>query len=121
MGPLPELFTTLFNDNKRFGDAAGNKHGFESATNIKEQKQQSKEQPTEGFTEELCDGLREVAIAATADKEHIQQMTSTNEDLLQIAKTQQGQITQLIKHNGLVKEGRRTKEGEQGDIRERCK
>ena len=28
-------FTTLFNDNKRFGDTAGNKHGFESAANIK--------------------------------------------------------------------------------------
>ena len=75
-------FTTLFNDNKRFGDTAGYKHGFESAANIKEQKQQNKEKPAVGFTEEFCDGLREVAIAATADKEHIQQMTSTNEDLL---------------------------------------
>ena len=44
--------------------------------------------------------MREVAIAATVDKEHIQQMTSTNEDLLKIVKTQQEQITQLIKQNG---------------------
>ena len=91
-------FTTLYNDNKRFGDAAGNKHGFESAANIREQKEKEKANGT--FTEELCDGLREVAIAATADKEHIQQMTSTNEDLLKIVKTQQEQITQLIKQNG---------------------
>ena len=93
-------FTTLFNDNKRFGDAAGNKHGSESAANIKEQKQKNKEESKYGFTEELCGGLREVAISVTADKEHIQQMTSTNKDLLQIVKTQQEQITQLVKQNG---------------------
>ena len=61
--------------------------------------------------------MREVAIAATADKEHIQQMTSTNEDLLKIVKTQQEQSTQLIKQNGdlttaLTKKG--GKSGERG-------
>ena len=106
-------FTTLFNDNKRFGDAAGNKHGFESAANIKEQKQEAAATPKDSFTDELCDGLREVAIAATADKEHIQQMTSTNEDLLQIVKTQQGQITQLIKQNGELTAALAKKGGEQ--------
>ena len=94
-------FTALYNDNKLFGDAAGNKHGFESAANIREQKQQKQQEKVkDSFTEELCAGLREVAITATADKEHIQQMTSTNEDLLKIIKTQQEQITQLIKQNG---------------------
>ena len=84
-----------------FGNATGNKHGFESAANIKEQKEQKKgAEAKDGFTEELCDGLREVAITATANKENIQQMTSTNEDLLKIMKTQQEQITQLIKQNG---------------------
>ena len=90
-------FTALFNDNKRFGDAAGTKHGFESAANIKEAEEKSN---TTKMTNELCDNLREVAIAATADKEHIQQMTSTNEDLLKIVKEQQKQISQLIKQNG---------------------
>jgi len=41
-------FTTLYNDNKRFGDAAGNKHGFESAqiseNKIKKQKQKTASQ-----------------------------------------------------------------------------
>ena len=106
-------FTTLFNDNKRFGDAAGNKHGFESAANVKEERVEPEAAPTDPFTEELCDGLREVAIAATADKEHIQQMTSTNEDLLKIVKTQQTQITQLIKQNGELTEVLAKKGGEQ--------
>jgi len=90
-------FTALFNDNKRFGDAAGTKHGFESAANINEAEEKNS---TTKMTNELCDNLREVAIAATADKEHIQQMTSTNEDLLKIVKEQQKQISQLIKQNG---------------------
>jgi len=95
-------FTALFNDNKRFGDAAGNKHGFERSANIKEQQKQKvaeENSNTTKMTNELCDNLREVAIAATADKEHIQQMTSANEDLLKNVKEQQKQISQLIKQN----------------------
>ena len=94
-------FTQLYNDNKRFGSAAGNKHRFESAANVKESTQRNVEESVHNsFTDELCDGLKEVAVAATADKEHIQQMTNTNEDLLAIVKTQQTQTTQLIKQNG---------------------
>jgi len=96
-------FTALFNDNKRFGDAAENKHRFESAANINEQQKQKETEEknnTTKMTNDLCDNLREVAIAATVDKEHLQQMTSTNEDLLKIVKKQQKQISQLIKQNG---------------------
>ena len=91
------FFTGLFNDNKRFGDAAGNKHGFESAANADERQ---KDNTTININAEIVNNIREVAIAATADKEHIQQMTSTNEDLLKIVKEQQNQISQLIKQNG---------------------
>ena len=42
----------------------------------------------------------EVARAATADKEHIQQMSDTADDLLTIVKKQQNQIDELIKQNG---------------------
>jgi len=93
-------FTGLFNDNKRFGDTAGNKHGYESAANADETPNDEQKKKDNDFTEELCDNLREVAIAATADKEHLQQMSTTNEDLLGIVKKQQDQITQLIKQNG---------------------
>jgi hypothetical protein len=40
-------------------------------------------------------------------------MTSTDEDLLQIVKTQQGQITQLIKQNGELTAALAKKGGEQ--------
>ena len=90
------FFTGLFNDNKRFGDAAGNKHGFESAANVDEK---NKDETIININADIVNNIREVAIAATADKEHIQQMTTTNEDLLKIVKEQQNQISQLIKQN----------------------
>ena len=107
-------FIALFNDNKRFGDAAGNKHGFESAANV-EEKEKNSEDDTTKLTEELCDNLREVAIAATADKEHLQQMTSTNEDLLKVVKEQQQQISALIKQNGELTTALSKKGGNEGN------
>ena len=48
-----------------------------------------------------------MAVAATADKEHIQQMTTQNDDLLKVARKQQAkidkhqtQIDELLKQNG---------------------
>ena len=57
------------------------------------------------MTDELYDNLHEVAIAATADKDHLQQMTSTNEDLLKVVKEQQktnqpSHQTEWWSHNG---------------------
>ena len=36
----------------------------------------------------LATNLREVAVAATSDKEHIQQMTTQNEDLMKVVRKQ---------------------------------
>ncbi len=107
-------FTALFNDNKRFGDAAGNKHGFESAANVEEKEKKVEDTATK-LSDELCDNLREVAIAATADKEHLQQMTSTNEDLLKVVKEQQQQISALIKQNGELTTALSKKGGNEGN------
>ena len=48
----------------------------------------------------MTSNLREVARAAIADKDHIQQMSDTVDDLLTIVKKQQNQIDELIKQNG---------------------
>ena len=43
--------------------------------------------------------MRDIAEAATADKEHIQQMSATTDKLLAIVKKQQTQIDKLIEIN----------------------
>ena len=55
--------------------------------------------------------MKEVALAATADKEHIQQMSNTNDDMLTLVKRQQAtierqskQIDDLIAQNGNLTE-----------------
>ena len=58
------------------------KHGFESASSTEEDRGNN----------HLANNLREVAVAATADKEHIQQMTTQNDDLLKVIRKQQAQI-----------------------------
>ena len=47
------------------------KHGFESATSAEEDSGENR----------LENNIREVVVAATADKEHIQKMTTQNDDL----------------------------------------
>ena len=72
-------------------------HGFESATSAEEDRGEDR----------LEKNLREVAVAATADKEHIQQMTTQNDDPLKVVRKQQEnidkkqtQIDELLKQNG---------------------
>ena len=60
------------------------KHGFESAASAEEDRGKK--------TGLLANNLQEVAVAATADKEHIQQMTTQNDDLLKAVRKQQAQI-----------------------------
>ena len=52
------------------------KHGFESATRVEEDRGEQR----------LANNLREVVVVATADKEHIQQMTTQNDDLLKVVR-----------------------------------
>ena len=55
------------------------KHGFESASSAEE----------DSGEHCLASNLREVAVVATANKEHIQQMTTQNDDLLEVVRKQQ--------------------------------
>ena len=80
---LQSYFTALYNDTRRYNQASGKAHGYESAANVTERKEQ------EGRDEHWQQQLGEIAVAATADKEHIQQMTMATEDLLKIVKQQQ--------------------------------
>ena len=56
------------------------KHGLESATSAEEDRDEQ--------AGRLAANLREVAVAATADKKYIQQMTTQNDDLLKVVRTQ---------------------------------
>ena len=75
------------------------KHGFESASTAEEDRGQQ--------AGSLLTNLREVAVVTTADKDHIQQMTTQNEDLMKVFRKQQDQIhkqqthiDELLKQNG---------------------
>ena len=78
------------------GDTPHN-HGFESAFRTEE----------DSGKHRLASNLREVAVVATDDKKHIQQMTTQNDDILKVVRKQQDQtekqqtqIDELMKHNG---------------------
>ena len=82
----------------RYKGNTPHKHGFEIAA--------SAEQDRGEHTECLVNNLREVAVAATTDKEHIQQMTTQNDDLLKVVRKHQAQtckqqthIDELLKQN----------------------
>ena len=68
------------------GDTTHN-HGFESASSAEEDKCEQ--------TGHLSNNIREVGVAATADKEHIQKMTTQNNDLLKVVAS----TTSAIKQN----------------------
>ena len=77
------------------------KHGFDSDTSAEEDRCDQ--------TGRLVNNLRKVAVAATADKEHIPQMATQNDDLLKVVRKQQAQIykqqtqiDELLKQNGHI-------------------
>ena len=81
----------------RYQGNTPHKHGFESAASAEEDRGEQR----------LANNLREVAAAATADKEHIQQMTTQDDDLLKVVRKQQAhinkhqtQIDELLNQNG---------------------
>ena len=86
---LQTYFGELWEKKQRYGGTTTKATGFgESAANITEQN---------GVTN---DTLQHIAQAATADKEHIQQMSNAHDDLLSVVKKQQSQIDELVKQNG---------------------
>ena len=84
---LQIYFGDLYIDAKKYEKATGGKHGFESAANFIELAPLNLSD--DQFAQQLCD----IAIAATSDKEHIQQMTNCTDELLAVIKQQQDQIT----------------------------
>ena len=61
---------------------APHKHGFESSASAEEDRGEQR----------LPNNLREVAVMETAGKEHIQQTTTQNNDLLKVVRKKQAQI-----------------------------
>ena len=57
------------------------------------------EEANDNPVDRLADNLAEVAIAATADKEHIQQMTANVDEHLQVIKKMQAQLDKLVAQN----------------------
>ena len=97
---LQEYFTKIYQKNQRYGGTSAQGHGYREAVHGAAEKEQH---PGNIFKE----AMKEVALAATADKEHIQQMLDTADDILTIVKQQQGtiekqaqQISNLIDKNG---------------------
>ena len=45
-----------------------------------------------------------MVLAATSDKEHIQQMSNSGEDMLEIIKNQSGEIDKLVENNAKLTE-----------------
>ena len=89
----------IYKKRKRFNNLNKPKqHGYEGAANVNEQP------PNSMNREELGGHLRDIAEAATADKEHIQQMSSAQDELLFIIKKQQAQIEKLVESNSILTE-----------------
>ena len=94
---LRTYFKDRWTATMRYQGDTPHKHGFDSATSAEE----------ESGEHRLASNLREVTVAATADKEHIQQMTTQNDDLLKVVRKQQSQIDrqqrqidELLNQNG---------------------
>ena len=76
-------FGDLWDADQQFTDQNAKGEGFgEGMNNIRE----AAEKEAEGS---VVEAMREVALTATADKEHIQQMSTTADDLLTVVKRQQ--------------------------------
>ena len=97
---LQSFFGDLYTDAKKYEKATGGKFGFESAANVEEKRKH--EAPPIAEDDELQKQLCNIAIAATADKEHIQQMSNYSDDLLAVIKQQQEQISELMRQNGIL-------------------
>ena len=66
----------------RYQGDTTHKNGFDIAASAEEEIDE----------QHLANNLREVAVAATTDKEHIQQMTTQIDDILKVVRKNQAQI-----------------------------
>ena len=89
MGTPPNLLWRVVGEKQRYRGTTSKAAGFgKSAANVTEQNEMTNET------------LQHIAQAATADKEHIQQMSNVHDDLMSVVKKQQSQIDELVKQNG---------------------
>ena len=70
----------IYKKRKRYSNLKPKQQGYESAANV------NKSPPDKMQREELNENFRNIAEAATADKEHIQQMSVATDELLAIVK-----------------------------------
>ena len=94
---LRTYFKDRWTTTMRYQGDTPHKHVFESAASAEEDRGEQR----------LANNLRKVSVAATADKEHIQKMTTQNYDLLKVVRKhqekidkQQTHIDELLKQNG---------------------
>ena len=85
---LQTYFKDIWTVTMRYQVNTPHKHGFESAASAEEDRGKQC----------LANNLREVAVAATAYKEHIQQMTTHNNDLSKVVRKQKARIDKQHKH-----------------------
>ena len=76
---LRTYFNNRWTTTMRYQGKTPHKHGFQSAASAEEDSGEHR----------LASNLHEMEVAATADKEHIQQMTTQNDDLLKAVRKQQ--------------------------------
>ena len=73
---LRMYFKDRWTPTMQYQENTPHKHGFESAASAEEDRGEHR----------LANNLRDVAVAATADKEHIRQMTTQNDKLLKVVR-----------------------------------
>ena len=93
---LVQYFTKLWTKRRRYGKSSVSRGlGYESALEMKEREEEHRGEARLN----LSNNLREMALAATADKDHIQQMSTSAEEMLAIIKKQAEQIDKLVDNN----------------------
>ena len=89
---LQNYFGKLWKRRQRYAGSNARKHGYESAAAATEAAAASASEAASEAQDRLATNLREMAVAATADKEHIQQMSDHHNDMLKLVQQQQATI-----------------------------
>ena len=92
--PLRTYYKDIWTATMRYQGKNPHKHGFESAASAEENRGEQ--------AGRVATNLREVALAATPDKEQTQQMTTQNDDLLKVVRKQNTKIDKQQTHIDVV-------------------
>jgi hypothetical protein len=97
---LRAYFGDMFDANEQYTGLTADSHGFvKAANNVCKARPDAFPALQPADMETYVNAMKELAIAATADKEHIQQMSSAAGNLLAIGKWQQATIEKLTAQN----------------------